>query len=184
MRGNSDGSAPRTPRSARSARSAPNTPQMAQRSPQIVQFASGVARPVSPSPMTARSDVSPRLMLHTPANGTHLLVGIGGDDSQVDPFADPVAIARVRDLHRSLTPTIRESDATLVDQAPVHASIGGGRPVSEFQTVPEDSVLDPFKDPAPQLYVSPPGARNRLSNISSQRSSLITDDSSMRGVAM
>lgn len=118
-------------------------------------------------------------MLHTPAFSTHMLVDVSDGDMHEDPFADPVAIARVREQHRSLTPTIRESDVTLVDQAPLVNASTGGRPVSGFQTVPEDSVLDPFKDPAPQLFVSPSGARNRLSNVSSQRSSLITDDSSV-----
>ena len=187
MRGSSDSSPPRTPRSGRSGRNlTPSTPQMAQRSPQTVQFATDAARSMTPSgvsPVTAHSNVSPRLLVHAPVDGSHLLVDIDNDtlhaDPFADPFADPVAIARIREQHRSLTPTIRESDATLVDLAPVNASVRAS--ASGIQTVPEDSVLDPFKDPAPQLSVSPPGARNRLSNISSRRSSLITDDSSLVG---
>jgi hypothetical protein len=166
--------------SARTVPRSPSAPEMSQRNGDTVQYAMNMHRPDSPtgfSTMTAHADVSPRLMVSVPES----TLGLQGDlHFDNDPFADPVAVARVRPARRSITPTIRESDTTLVDQTFRRSSNRG----SGLATVKERSVLaefDPFRDPAPQLYVSTTG-RNRLSNISDQPPSPMTDTNSLVSV--
>lgn len=97
------------------------------------------------------------------------------EDNSDDPFADNVAAAR-RQSHERLTnvsPTIRASTVTYIDQPFRADSPEMPPPASEARRL----SLDPFMDPAAPLFPSV-GNRNRLSAVSSQVPPSPTSDAS------
>lgn len=165
-------SGPRTPKSFRSARTetpGPLSPPMSQMSHTTSQSQYATAPNSATSPTrnglgTARTNISPLLMVQTPPRSEE---SYHGHDEEYDPFADPLAMARLRPQLSDMSPTIRVSDTTLVDQAwaakglasKMDGSVGG----LAAKTIHEDHD---------ELLLAPPslnpmaGRTNRLSNDS------------------
>ena len=174
---------PRTPCSARSFRSirsartatpGPTSPQMSQishtTSQSHSQYATAPNSATSPirnggQPGTARTNISPLLMVQTPPRSEE---SYHGHDGEYDPFADPLAMARMRPRLSDMSPTIRVSDTTLVDQA---WGPGKGMP-SKNDGLAGGPASQPVRGSHNELLMPPPslspmtGRSNRLSNDS------------------
>ena len=158
---------PRTPRSNHSVHSnSPLSPSLSQMTHTSSQYATAQENAYSPTrPGTARTNISPLLIVQSPPKSEE---SYHGHDEEHDPFADPLAMARMRPRMADMSPTIRVSDSTLVDQAwaakglPQKAGGAAGLSHNAFREDPDELLMPP-----PPLNPVQ-GRPNRLSNDSLQ----------------
>ena len=166
--------APRTPRTpnsphtsndVHSATSRAPSPQVSQVS-HVSQYAivthANMTSPTRSLSGSARTNISPLLMVQTsPRSEESYHTAEDGDGA--DPFADPVAMARMRPRMPAASPTIRMSDTTLVDSNSL---------VNAFKNIDGQGIVSDSKQPQDPLLMPPPaltplGSRvNRLSHSS------------------
>ncbi|GJE89720.1 hypothetical protein PsYK624_058260 [Phanerochaete sordida] len=149
---------PPTPSSTGHGRAA--SPEMSQQSHTSQYALAPAARGQVTSPTgSARTTISPLLIVATsPRSETSYHTA-----EDADPFADPLAMARMRPPLPAASPTIRVSDTTLVDpntRLSAFKNLGGEPKYGYEAKIPHDSLLLP----PPALAPTTGGRSNRLSH--------------------
>ncbi|KIP03827.1 hypothetical protein PHLGIDRAFT_31628 [Phlebiopsis gigantea 11061_1 CR5-6] len=183
LRSPSNSPIPRTPKSSSHSihSNSPLSPSLSQMTHSSSQYATAQENTYSPTRLgTARTNISPLLIVQSPSKSEE---SYHGHDEEYDPFADSLSMARMRPQIAAASPTIRVSDATLVDQAWAAKGLaqktGGAAGLSNgaFRESPDELLMPP--PPLNPVH----GRPNRLSNDSLQPG-LQEEESAYSGVAM